>query len=307
MIRSFDPVTEQFLTSLEAAARRADRAMQEISSGNRVSRPSDAPADIVSILKIQGDMRAADQVRSNLGYIKNEVDTAESTIQVAISILDQVTLLGAQALGLQQTAQTRAGIATQLRDLQQQLVGLTQLNVQGRYVFSGDNDRAPQYTLDATNTVTGVNRNFQAAETRRITDVLGSSFSAALTAEQLFDHRNPDDSIAADNVFAALEQLEQGLINNDQAQIEQAVASVKEAGGWLNSNLSFYGAVQNRISSSLTVAAKYQIQFQSQMRDKRDTDYAEAITELQASRTNQDAALSARARFSGRSLFDFLR
>jgi flagellar hook-associated protein 3 FlgL len=307
MIRSFDPASEQFLTSLEAAGRRISQAMQEISTGYRVSRPSDAPADVVSILRIEGDMRAADQVQSNLGRLKNEVDTAESTIQIAINILDQAVVFSAQALGLQQNAETRAAIATQVRDLQQQIVSLTRLNVQGRYVFSGDNDQAPQYTLDPANIVTGVSRNFQTAETRQITDVLGASFSAALTAEQLFDHRNPDDSVALDNVFAALEQLVQGLSTNDSAVIEQAAASIKTASGWLNSNLSFYGAVQKRISNSLAIAAKYQVQWQQQLSDKRDTDYAEAITALEASRTTQSAALGARARFAGISLFDFLK
>ncbi len=307
MIRVFDPVTEMFLANLEQSQRRSSQSMQEISSGYKMTRPSDAPADVVSVLHIQADVNRATQVQNNLGNLQNEVNVSETAIETAISILDRATVFGTQALGLGQTAGTRAGMLEQLRGLQNQLVSLTQLKVQGRYVFSGDHTDAAQYTIDSTNIVTGVTRNFQTSETRQITDVLGGTFTAALTAERMFDHRNPDDSIATDNVFAALEQLAQGLANNDSAEIEQSMSSLHSASDWLNSNLTFYGAVQNRIRDSLDMASKYQVQWKGQLSEKRDADYPAAITTLESSRTQQSAALSAQANFAGRSLFDYLR
>ncbi|HVX64958.1 MAG TPA: flagellin [Bryobacteraceae bacterium] len=307
MLRAFDAVTELFLANLEQSQRRSSQAMQELSSGYKMSRPSDAPADVVTVLHVQSDVSRATQVQSNLNRLQNEVNISEGTIRTSISVMDRITVLGTQALGLAQTAETRSGILSQLRGLQTQLVGLTQLKVQGRYVFSGDKDGAAQYSLDATNTVTGVKRNFQTADTRQITDVLGSTFTAGLTAERLFDHRNTDDSVAADNVFAAIEQLAQGLANNDSDEIEQAMIAMDDAGAWLNTNLTFYGSVQNRITDSLAMANKYQIQWQTQLSQLRDADTAEAITTLETSRTQQEAALAAQANFGARSLFDFLR
>jgi flagellar hook-associated protein 3 FlgL len=309
MLPVFDPTTEQFLSSLAQTQKSSSQAMEQISTGRRVNQPSDAPEDVVAILHIQGQVSSGTQVQTNLGRLKNEVDSAESTIETALNILDQASVFAAQGMGVMQTPATRAGIAMQVKDLQQQLVGLTQLNVQGKFVFSGDQDQQAQYAYDPTNTTTGVTQNFVATQTTQSTDVLGSTFSSALTAEQLFDHRNNDATrtAASDNVFAALEQLQQGLANNDTTMIGQAVSALKDASAWLNSNLAFYGGVQNRISSSLAVASKYQLQWQQELSDKRDADYAQSITSLESSRTNESAALSARAKFGPQSLFDYLR
>jgi flagellar hook-associated protein 3 FlgL len=307
MIRSFDPVTERFLASLSLSQRRSAQATDEISSGYRVTKPSDAPSDVVSILHIQSDLALTAQIESNLSRIKNEVDSAEAAVETAVTILDKANVLGAQALGLGQDAGTRAAIALQVDDLHKQLVGLSQLNVQGRYVFSGDDDRGPQYGLDPANLLNGVQRNFQTQQSGEIEDVLGTSFTAGETAQDLFDHRNPDDSLATDNAFAAMEQLKQGLLTNDTAQIGQAVTNLKASGSWINLKLSFYGAVQNRIGQSTAIAERYQVQWKQQLGGLRDADYAEAATDLQAATTQQNAAMAARARFAPRSLFDFLQ
>lgn len=307
MIRSFDPTTERFLAGLAQTQQRAAKAMEEISTGYRVNHPSDAPDDITGILHLHADVTRTTQIQSNLGRLKNEVDSAQDALQTVVNILDQATVIGAQGLGLAMDATTRGALAIQVQELHRQVVGLTQLNVQGRYVFSGDQDQQPQYSVDATNLVTGVARNHQAQESRQITDAFGSAFTAACTAQDLFDHRDAADVPDGNNVFAAIQQLNQGLANNDRTAIGNAITALKQSNQWLNRQLSFYGSVQNRIIQSTSLAQRYQTQWKMQLGDKRDADIAEAITELQASQTQQQAALSAKGSFGIRSLFDYLR
>ena len=57
----------------------------------------------------------------------------------------------------------------------------------------------------------GVDRLITAPATRLIQDSNGVVFAVSKTAQDLFDHRNPDDSIAADNVFAAVNNLRVAL------------------------------------------------------------------------------------------------
>lgn len=308
MIRTFSATTEQFLSSLKLSQARSAKAMEELSSGYRVNRPSDSPADVVSILHIQSDVVRTQQTQTNLTRLKNEVDSAETTLQIAVSILDKANVLAAQALGTGQTPESLQALAGQVKDLQSQMLGLSQLNVQGRFVFSGGSDQQAQYVLDPTNASgNGVTRQFTTTESRQIQDVFGTSFTAAVTAEDIFDHRNPDDTLANDNVFQALQKLYDGLTANDKTAIEQSITLVKAASTSANTNLAFYGTVQNRISQSMSIADKYQLQWKTQLSEKRDADPAEAITELESTRTQQSAALGAQANFSPKSLFDYLR
>lgn len=306
MIRNFNPITETFLSNLRLTQKRSERASTEVSSGYRVSAPSDSPDDVVTLMRIDSNSRRTSQVQTNLTRLMNEVTTADSTLQIAITVLDRANVLGAQALGVGLTAEQVEALGIQVKDLQQEMVNLSQVNVQGRYIFSGDRDQAPQFTLDPTNTETGVLRAFDTSETRQITDMFGNTFTAAVTAEEIFDRRTVSGP-TEENVFAALESLRQGLMANDPVQIGDAIAKVKAAGEWLNTNLAYYGAVENRVQESQSIAAKYQSQWIVEKGEIRDTDYAAAISELTATKTQESASLAAQAQFGPRSLFDYLK
>lgn len=321
MIQTFDATTEMFLSDLALSEARSSKDIQQLSSGYAVSCAADAPGDVVTLLQVQNQMAQTTQVSNNLSRLRNEVNTGESVLEESVSLLQQANVLGAQALGVGQTASTLQALAVQVRDLQQQIVGLSQTQVSGRYIFSGDNNQAPQYTMNPptdpltglanppVDPQTGVAQMFTTAETRQISDVSGATFTAAATAQEIFDQRDSGGSPTANNVFAALQQLYDGLMSGPSAAngINQAIANIKTASVWLNNNLAFYGTVQNRISSSLTIAGKYQTQWTQQISGIRDADTAAVASDLTAARTQQTAALSAKANFPPQSLFDYLK
>lgn len=310
MIRAFDPVTEMFLASLQVVEKRISTDTEQLSSGYRVSRPSDSPEDVVAMADLEGKLSSAAQLQTNLTHAQNEADSSESALETAVSMMEQADVLATQALGISQDASTRAALAPQVQQLLQQMLGLSQLNVQGRFVFSGDNDQSAQYTLNSADTLTGVTRSFQTAVTGRVTDIFGQTFTAALTANDVFDHRDASDNIASDNVFAALEQLYQGLIDpnttSGSATLQAAVGNIQAADTWLNNCLAFYGSVQNRLSQSQSLATQYKTMWTTQLGEKRDTDTVAAITDLETSKTQQNAALGAYSQYSGKNLFDYL-
>lgn len=306
MIQTFNATTEIFLSNLELSQQRASRDLQQMSSGYRVTNPSDAPADAVSILQVQNNITQTRQTTNNLTRLKGEVDTGEATMETVVTLLQNANVLAAQALGPSQTIETLQALALQVRDIQQQMVGLSQANAQGRYIFSGDNDSAAQYSLDPMNLVTGVAQGFTTQDTRQIADI-GGTFTPAGTAQDIFDQRDASSNPTVNNVFAALQQLYNGLTNNDRAVIGGAVGNIKTSSTYVNLQLAFYGTVQNRISSSLSIATRYQTQWTQQLSTLRDADIAAVISDLQANRTQQSAAMAAQANFSPHSLFDYLK
>jgi flagellar hook-associated protein 3 FlgL len=312
MIRTYSASTEIFLTNLNLIKQRASEDAKQLSSGHAVSEASDSPADVVSLLQVRNNLAQLGQVTGNLTRLKTEVDSGESALETAVSLLQNANVLGAQALGVGLTPETLKALAVQVQNLQQQMVGLSQTNATGHFVFSGDSDLQPQYTMSPTmpatvDPLTGVYQNFAAQDTQQITDVVGGTFAASGTAQDIFDQRDASNSPTANNVFASLQQLSTGLMNNDSSAISLAIGNIKTAGVYLNNQLAFYGSVQNRISSSMTIATKYQTQYTQQISAIRDTDVAGVASDLQACQTQEQAALSAQANFSPKSLFDYLR
>jgi len=312
MIRTFSATTETFLTNLNLIEQRAATDSRQISSGYAVNEASDSPADVVNLLQVSNKMTQLQQVTANLTRLKTEVDSGESALETAVSLMQNANVLAAQALGVGQTASTLQALAVQVQNLQQQMVGLSQTNTAGHYIFSGDNDLQPQYTMTPTppatvDSATGVYQNFATQDTQQIADVTAGTFTASSSAQAIFDQRDASNVPTANNVFAALQQLYTGMMANDSSAITTAVGNIKTASVYLNNQLAFYGAVQTRISSSMSIATKYQTQYTQQISAIRDTDTAATASDLQACKTQEQAALAAQANFSPQSLFDYLR
>src|SRR2546430_2862379 len=154
MINSVNPSSDNFLLDIGRLQARVDRAQRELSSGIRVSNPSDDPDSVGAIVQAGSDIARNQQIGRNLDNAKIEVDTAEQALQAAVSTLEQISVLGAQGANFDQTAQTRNGLALQVQSLLEHLVAIANTSIEGRCVFSGDSDQIPAYGIDLT-TATG--------------------------------------------------------------------------------------------------------------------------------------------------------
>jgi flagellar hook-associated protein 3 FlgL len=305
MLQVLDPMRNQFLSDLATLQNRMTKTQAQLTSGFRISKPSDDPTAVGDVLQLESDIGMATQVTSNLNGVKSEVDTASGVIQNAISVLDQARSLAAQGASTSLSATQRISMAAQAETILESLVDDSRATFDGQYVFSGDNSSQPAYGVNLAN-ANGVDRLFTAPSTRLIQDSTGVVFAVSKTAQDLFDHRNPDDSLAVDNVFAAVNNLRVALTNNDQAGAAAAATAIQTAQDYLNQQGAFYGAVQNRITNALDVAQKFQLQSQTSLSNERETDVAAAATDLTQEQLSEQAAMQAQASMPRGSLFDIL-
>ncbi len=302
MISNLEPSAQRFLDSLNRIRRTTQEAQQQLSSGVRVSAPSDAPNDISKILQLQVSLDRNDQIQINLNRTKTGVDTAEQALQSAVTLMDRAAVLTSQACGVSQTAATRAALAEEAKGILQQMVSLSATTMEGRYIFSGDQDQIASYTLelnDPVNAPNGVLKNQTATATRQAEDAAGAHFVVGRTAEEIFDS-------PAANVFATLNALRQALSSNDTAALTNLNTTVRSASDHLNSQLSFYGITQSRLSDAQTAAENAELQLKTELSGLRDTDTTEAVLQMTQGSTNEQVALAARAQLPRKSLFDLL-
>jgi flagellar hook-associated protein 3 FlgL len=309
MISGIDPSAAQFLADLSQTQARMARAEQELSSGLQFNDASDAPDQVSDILSLRADISRNTQVQSNLGNVKTQVDAAEQALSNAEQLVEQARTLAAQGVTGTQTPQTRLALAEQVQSIHDQLISLANTQVGNWYVFGGDAPQSAPYAADTVNPDVGggVAQLSTVQATRQIQDGLGNTFSVDATAQQIFDDQNPDGTPASDNVFVAVNQLRAALQNNDVAGIQNSVDAVTQADDYLNQQLGFYGAAQNRVSSATDLSQKLALDYQTALSSKQDADMTAAITELNQTQIQEQATLQARAQMPKTSLFDFLR
>ena len=166
MISNLTPSAEAFITNVTRVQRSVDEASREISSGKRVNVASDAPDEVDAILQLRSDELRNSQIQKNLALATTDANTADSALNSAIQIMDRARVLGAEGANTTLDAAGRQSIADEVQSLQEQMVSISQTAVQGRYIFSGDQDGAPAYSLDLTSP-TGVATLSTSAATRR--------------------------------------------------------------------------------------------------------------------------------------------
>lgn len=308
MIPAIDPSNSRFLADLAMISQRQQRAQNQISSGLKITKPSDSPGQVTQLLNAQAEVDRVTQIGTNLSSIKSEVDTAEGALENAANILDQASQLGAEGASSTQTADARANLATQVETLQQQLVGVSATSFGGRYLFSGDQDQAAPYTLDLTQP-NGVASNIDwsvTGATRQVLHPSGTTFAISKTAREIFDQTNADGTPAAGNAFAALNNLRTALQNNDSNGINSAVADLQQTSSHLNDELAFYGNAQDQVSAAVDAVNNAEVTDKTALSNIEDADLPTAILEMTQAQTAQQAALTARGQMPRTSLFDYL-
>ena len=273
--------TQSYLADLDRTQAQINQAQSEVTSGYRVQTPSDDPAAVPQILQLKADLN-----------------------QNAVQAIESATSLATQGAGTSATASQRANLATQVQGILQTLVSVSQTQVNGRYIFSGDQSSSPMYQLNAAGN--GVTQQFSASSTRVIADTNGSSIPIAETAQQIFDVQS-GGAPATGNVFAAVSSLLTALQNNDQPGIAQAATDLQSAGTYLNQQLAFYGEAQDRVTAATTLATQVQTQLTSQLSNLRDTDIPTVSVQLTQSQLDEQAALSVEAQVQQqKNLFSYL-
>ncbi len=300
MISNLNPTAQNFLAGLDAIQQKLQTAQNQLTTGLQINNVSDNPSEIADIWQLNSELDQTQQTDTNLGQVTTEVNTAQSALQSAVTLVEQAETYGAQGVSDTATSTTRQDLANELGAILQQLVSAANTTIQGRYIFAGDADETTPYSIDLTQ-ATPVSAYQGSASTREIQGPDGTAFPVALTAQQIFDSSN-----ASDNVFASITSLMQGLQNNDDTAISSALGDVQTADTYLNQQLAFYGTVQDRVAGAVSFGQNYTIQLQTQLSGVQDADEAATITDMTQAQTQLQAALQSEAQLPRTTLFDFL-
>ena len=305
MIQNSGAIGQQFLANLQLLQQQMATTQQQLSSGTQISKPSDAPNSVGDVLQLESDLGRLNQVSANLNLVQGGVDSAENALTGATQLLDQASSIASQGAGTTVSAATRTTLAQEAQQVLTSLVSASQTQFNGAYVFGGDQSASPSYQLDLSNP-NGVDRLRTAPSTAVIQDASGITFAVSRTAQNIFDNRNPDDTLASNNIFAAVNGLRVALANNDQAGITNAIASIHTAQSYMSQQLAFYGGVQNQITSAIDVAQKFQLQDQTSLSQLKDTNVAAASIDLTQEQATYQAAIQAEGAMPKTSLFSYL-
>ncbi len=305
MITGLNATNDQFVVSVDNMQTALNNAENQLSTGYRINQASDDPGEVGDVFEARANLSSENQTIQNLNAVQANVNAGDSAVQNAVQLLQNAVSIGSQGANSDVSQTQLNSLATQVQSVLSQLVGITATQVNGVYIFGGDASGSAPYQLDPTSP-TGVDQLTTAGATALTADPTGITFQTSLTAQQVFDAKDASGNPTSQNVFNAVNSLQLALQSGNSANITAAVSNIQTASDYLNQQLGFYGAAENRITSALDLANKFQVQTQTQLSNLEDTDATTVAVQVTQDTTALNAAMEAQARRPTSTLFDYL-
>src|ERR1035438_6519771 len=150
MISNLSGQAQIFLANVDLIQQNLAEANRQVTSGLQISVPSEDPDQIAPLLQLRSDLAQNNQIQSNLALAQTDASTADNALSSAIQLMNSAQSVASQGTDVSLSDTNRSSLADQVESIQQQMVALSNTQVQGRYIFSGDQDQTEAYEIIPT-------------------------------------------------------------------------------------------------------------------------------------------------------------
>lgn len=285
------------LADLQQSQSTLNMLLQEVSTGRRVSVPSDDPGASADMVANQLASANVDQYTQNVGSALSMVQTADSSLSSVVSSLTQAISLGTQAANGTTNTSDMQAIAAQVQTLLSGVVSLANTTYSGVYLFGGTATGAAPYTADSSSS-TGYTYNGN-NDTNSVAVGDNLSVQVNLPGSQIFSN-------STTNVLGALSGLVTALRSGDKTAVATATTNITTALNYVGQQRVVYANAESQLNSQETNLQQDKVTLASQQNSLIGVDEAQAATELSQAETASNAALAAAAKVLPNTLLNYL-
>jgi len=280
-----------FLRDLQRTQESIFEAQTQVTSGKKVSKPSDDPVAASDIIRLTGEKAESDQFVKNIDAARSRLGAADSILDSVEQMLERVQVLGQSSLGNLVNA---TAFTTEIDGLRDQILSAANAMHAGRYIFGGSVTSVPPYQQTAGVVSYLGNSNAVVLQAGRNTTI-----QAQIPGSEIFTTAGVDVFATIRNLSTAIQAGNRAAIDTELGNLKQAWTRVSTArtrvGGYVN--------LADSLSSQFTTAGILRAQHLSNV---QDADPAQSITQLTLSQTSLQATLAVGARIAQMSLIDYI-
>ncbi len=146
-------ITDQATASLSASADRLMRLQTQMSTGRRLSRPSDDAVGVTRALSFETTISAVEQYQSNVSWAKTGLNTMDQSLGAINNLLASARELATGLADDTYDATARHGAAQNAKTLLDQILQACNTESNGRFIFSGHLTRTQSFLATPTGVV----------------------------------------------------------------------------------------------------------------------------------------------------------
>jgi flagellar hook-associated protein 3 FlgL len=127
----------QLVKDLNQNTTRLFKLNNQISSGKRISTPSDDPIGLSSVLVYRTELSAMEQYKKSVNYGTGWLNRVDSVLQDTDDLLGRVSELAVQAASSTSTQAQRTGAAEEIEEIRSMILGHANAKYGNKYIFGG--------------------------------------------------------------------------------------------------------------------------------------------------------------------------
>jgi flagellar hook-associated protein 3 FlgL len=283
---------------LNQTQQQENSALQELSTGRRITKPSEGPASEAAMVSENSMIASIDQFTASSSSLTDVLNTADSTLSSVVTALQRASTLAVEGANGTMSQTDLNSIAQEVSGIKSQVLSLANTSYAGQYLFAGTATGAAPYVADSTDPsqIDYVGN----TEQNKVQIGAGLSVASNLPGSSIF-------SQSGANVFTALQSLVTALQSGDSTTIAAAGTSVNDALSALNTARVFYGNTVNEVTSNESYLSQEKINIASYENTLVSSDPATATMAMTQSETAYNATVAAAAKINQVSLLDYLK
>lgn len=300
------------LRSLQGSNERSMKLQEQLSTGRRISRPSDDPVAVSRSLKLNRDLCENSQYTKNVQDAMSFLDATDIALGGVGDILQRLNEIAVNGSNDTLPPESKNALAEEVSELLGQLVQLGNTSFGGTYIFAGEKVTTQPYAAvgNPAMSVTYLATEPAGSGLLKINYEIapGVTDSVNHTGREIFgDETIVPPATTGSSIFDRVIELREALRADDFARIQNVEAQLAtDLDGVLNCR-SVVGAKYNKMELSLNRLQDAHVNVNQQIADNDDTDIAYATMQLKLEENVYKSALAVGARVIQPSLVDFLR
>ncbi|GFN24186.1 flagellar hook-associated protein FlgL [Thermanaeromonas sp. C210] len=293
------------LTNINNNLQHMSKAQKQMSSGKRVSRPSDDPIVVARVLSFKTALAQQDQYDKNMADARGWLDASESALNMATATLQRARELAVYGANGTMPEASMQALAAEVDQLIDELVQTANTSYGGRFLFGGTvTTSAPfQRTFEGTEETVSYNGNTGSLDWEV---AQGVTITVNENGNKVFmEAVGPEGS--KKSVFKLLFELKDALVGNDHSAVGDTIADFDQAIDHLLNIRATLGAKSRRLEMAQERLFVAKIGLTETMSKLEDIDLAETVMYYKNAENVYQAALATAAMVLQPSLVHYLR
>lgn len=296
---------------------RENKYQTQLSTGKKISVPSDDPVVAARALKLRTDVSKIEQYKKNISDAQSWLSATDEALASIGKVLQTAREKMVQAANGTNTVEETQAIGDEIKQLRTQVIHLSNSTYSGRYIFSGFKTDQKVMIDDETNPDFGkfaIDVDSATRKEKIFYEVgVGDNININVTGGDLF---NSQDTNAANiglavsgDTSSMIRMFDDVIAHMEAGNFQQISASLDTMDAEIQNVLRVradIGARQNRMDLTEDRIENDLVNFTESMSLNEDVDVAETIMNLKNEENVYQASLAAGARIIQQSLVDFL-